>query len=72
MSEKKWYVVRAVSGQENKIKTYIENEISRINDVGINTEMQLECEKEECQENGEPFTFTSKVNFDPVNFFTAS
>ncbi|MBT8266698.1 MAG: transcription termination/antitermination protein NusG [Bacteroidia bacterium] len=28
--EKKWYVVRAVSGQENKIKTYIENEISRL------------------------------------------
>ena len=25
-----WYVVRAVSGQENKIKTYIENEISRV------------------------------------------
>ncbi|MBO3117616.1 transcription termination/antitermination factor NusG [Winogradskyella sp. DF17] len=30
MSEKKWYVVRAVSGQENKIKTYIENEIARL------------------------------------------
>lgn len=30
MSEKKWYVVRSVSGQENKIKTYIENEISRL------------------------------------------
>ena len=28
--EKKWYVVRAVSGQENKIKTYIENEIARL------------------------------------------
>jgi len=27
---KRWYVVRAVSGQENKIKTYIENEISRL------------------------------------------
>ena len=33
-SENKWYVVRAVSGQENKIKTYIENEISRL---GMNT-----------------------------------
>ena len=32
--EKKWYVVRAVSGQENKIKTYIENEISRL---GLNS-----------------------------------
>ena len=28
--EKKWYVVRAVSGQENKIKAYIENEIARL------------------------------------------
>jgi transcriptional antiterminator NusG len=27
---KKWYVVRAVSGQENKVKLYIENEISRL------------------------------------------
>lgn len=24
---KKWYVVRAISGQENKVKTYIENEV---------------------------------------------
>ncbi|MCX7547661.1 transcription termination/antitermination protein NusG [Xanthomarina sp. F1114] len=29
-SEKKWYVVRAVSGQENKIKAYIETEIARL------------------------------------------
>ena len=29
-SGKKWYVVRAISGQENKIKSYIENEIARI------------------------------------------
>ena len=28
--DKKWYVVRAVSGQENKIKNYIETEISRL------------------------------------------
>jgi transcription termination/antitermination protein NusG len=27
---KKWYVVRAVSGQENKVKSYIETEISRV------------------------------------------
>ncbi|WP_277632360.1 transcription termination/antitermination protein NusG [Avrilella dinanensis] len=26
---KKWYVVRAVSGQENKVKAYIEAEVSR-------------------------------------------
>lgn len=29
MSELKWYVVRAVSGQERKVKNYLENEISR-------------------------------------------
>ena len=29
-SVKKWYVVRAVSGQENKVKSYIETETSRL------------------------------------------
>lgn len=27
---KKWYVVRAIGGQENKVKNYIENEITRL------------------------------------------
>jgi len=31
MSELKWYVVRAVSGQEKKIKSYLETEIEREN-----------------------------------------
>ena len=31
VKDKKWYVVRAISGQENKIKTYIDNEIKRLN-----------------------------------------
>ena len=26
----KWYVVRAIGGQENKVKAYIETEISRV------------------------------------------
>ena len=26
----KWYVVRAIGGQENKVKNYIETEISRV------------------------------------------
>ena len=30
IENKKWYVVRAVSGQENKIKDYILNEIARL------------------------------------------
>ncbi len=25
----KWYVVRAISGQEKKVKAYIENELAR-------------------------------------------
>jgi len=29
-STKKWYVVRSVSGQENKIKSYIESEVKRL------------------------------------------
>jgi len=29
-SVKKWYVVRAIGGQENKVKTYIDNEVSRL------------------------------------------
>ena len=30
LNVKKWYVVRAVSGQENKVKVYIETEIARL------------------------------------------
>ena len=29
MADVKWYVVRAVSGQERKVKTYLDNEIAR-------------------------------------------
>jgi transcriptional antiterminator NusG len=28
---KKWYVVKAIGGQENKVKNYLENEIVRLN-----------------------------------------
>ena len=28
---KNWYVVRAISGQEKKVKEYIENEVKRLN-----------------------------------------
>jgi transcriptional antiterminator NusG len=30
VQEKKWYVIRSISGQENKIKTYIESEVKRL------------------------------------------
>jgi transcriptional antiterminator NusG len=29
--EKKWYVIRGISGQENKIKDYIDGEVKRLN-----------------------------------------
>ena len=29
--EKKWYVIRGISGQENKIKDYIDSEVKRLN-----------------------------------------
>ena len=32
MADKHWYVVRAIGGQEKKVCTYIENEISRFID----------------------------------------
>jgi len=28
---KKWYVVRAISGKEKKVKEYLESEIKRLN-----------------------------------------
>ena len=30
MADKHWYVVRAIGGQEKKVCTYIENEVSRL------------------------------------------
>ena len=31
----KWYAVRAIGGQENKVKTYIENEIARLKETSM-------------------------------------
>ena len=41
----KWYVVRAVSGQENTIKTYIENEISHMGMDSFIEEILVPSEK---------------------------
>ena len=47
-SDKKWYVVRAVSGQEAKIKDYIMSEISRfgydhlVEDILVPTEKVIQ------------------------------
>ncbi|KAF5294111.1 hypothetical protein FQR65_LT20006 [Abscondita terminalis] len=43
---KKWYVVRAVSGQENKVKAYIETEINRLGMADYIYQVLLPTEKE--------------------------
>ncbi len=60
--EKKWYVVRAVSGQENKVKTYIENEISRLGFSDYVEEVLVPTEKVVQIRNGK------KVNKERVYF----
>lgn len=42
---KKWYVVRAISGQENKVKNYIENEVLRNNLSGNLGKVLIPTEK---------------------------
>ena len=41
----KWYVVRAVSGQENKVKSYIESEINRLNLTDYVSQVLVPTEK---------------------------
>jgi transcription termination/antitermination protein NusG len=42
---KKWYVVRAVSGQENKVKAYIETEINRLSMADYISQVLVPTEK---------------------------
>ena len=42
---KKWYVVRAVSGQENKVKAYIETEIARLEMTDYVSQVLVPTEK---------------------------
>lgn len=42
---KKWYVVRAVSGQENKVKAYIETEINRLGMADYISQVLVPTEK---------------------------
>lgn len=44
-TEFKWYVVRAISGQEKKVKTYIENELIRANLKDFVPEILIPMEK---------------------------
>jgi transcription termination/antitermination protein NusG len=45
MAETKWYVLRAVSGQEKKIKLYIENEVNRQNLADFVPQILIPSEK---------------------------
>ena len=59
---KKWYVVRAVSGQENKVKAYIESEIVRLGLQDYVEEVLVPTEKVIQIRNGK------KVNKERVYF----
>ncbi len=59
---KRWYVVRAVSGQENKIKNYIENEVIRLELEDYVEEVLVPTEKVVQIRNGK------KVNKERVYF----
>lgn len=45
MGELKWYVLKAISGQENKVKNYIENEMRRLNMESYVTQVVIPMEK---------------------------
>ena len=54
-----------LENSESSVGKAVEAKIADVNKVGVNKEVQLECEKCEVQ-------FTKEIGFDPVNFFTAS
>ena len=60
--EKKWYVIRAVSGQENKVKHYIETEIARLGYSDYVEEVLVPTEKIPQVRNGK------KINKEKVFF----
>src|SRR5690606_40004134 len=61
-STKKWYVVRSVSGQENKIKSYIESEVNRLSLQDFISQILVPTEKVIQVRNGK------KVNKERVYF----
>ena len=60
--EKNWYVIRAVSGQENKVKNYIESEISRLGYSDYVEQVLVPTEKVPQMRNGK------KINVERVFF----
>lgn len=60
MSEivKKWYVVRAISGKEKKVKEYLESEIRRLNLEDYISQVLIPAEKVFTVKNGKKVTKT--------------
>ena len=52
MSDLNWYVVKAISGQEKKVKTYLENEIGRENLTEVIPQILIPSEKVYEMRNG--------------------
>ena len=56
LSDKKWYVVRAVSGQEAKVKLYIEKEIEHLGMQDFVAQVLVPTEKVYQVKNGKKVT----------------
>lgn len=52
MSELKWYVLKSISGQENKVKMYIENEMKHLGFESYVTQVVIPMEKVIVMRNG--------------------
>ncbi|MDL1912966.1 MAG: transcription termination/antitermination factor NusG [Bergeyella sp.] len=52
MSELKWYVLKSISGQETKVKSYIENEMKRLGMESYVTQVVVPMEKVIQMRNG--------------------
>lgn len=66
------HILEFMENTDSRLGKQVEEKIKEINKIGINHEMSVVCSTPECAVDGENFVFTSSVNFDPVNFFTAS
>jgi hypothetical protein len=55
---------------ESKVGKQIEEFITEISGIGVQKNILMSCEK--CGTEEEPYEFEAQVNFNPVNFFTAS
>lgn len=64
MSELKWYVLKAISGQENKVKTYIENEVKNSNLEEYITQVIIPTEKVIVMRNGKKVTKKNLITLD--------